>query len=84
MKIPGNDQIEGVSISSDFLTDVKNILFTTKSNLHHSHITGETFGYTHGFCNKKVRENKNTISALAHNLFGFGFLFFLKCFRFGA
>ena len=30
-----------------------------KIHLHHSHVTGEIFGYSHGFCNWKVRENKN-------------------------
>ena len=53
MKILDNDQIQGVPISKNFLTNVK---FNTKANLHHSHITGERYGYTHGFCNRKVRE----------------------------
>ena len=53
MKVLDNDQIQGVPISKNFLTNVK---FNTKANLHHSHITGEIYGYTHGFCNRKVRE----------------------------
>ena len=53
MKILDNDQIQGVPISKKILTNVK---FNTKPNLHHSHITGEIYGYTHGFCNRKVRE----------------------------
>ena len=35
MKIPSNDQLEGVPISRNFLTNGKNILFNTKPNLHH-------------------------------------------------
>ena len=84
MKIPSNDQIRRVPISSNFLTNVKNILFNAKPNLYHSHITGEILGYAHGFCNRKVKENKNAISIIAHNLFGFHFFFFLKGLRFGA
>ena len=57
MKIPNKDQINGLPISSNFSTNIKNILFNTKVNLHHSHITGEIIGYAHGFCNRKVREN---------------------------
>ena len=52
MKLPNNDQIEGMSISGNFLTDFKRELFSTKLNLQHSHITGEIFGYAHDFCNR--------------------------------
>ena len=52
-----------------------------KRHLHHSHITGEIEGYVHVFCNRKVRENKNNISVIAHNLFGSDFFFFLKSIR---
>ena len=37
MKIPNNDQSEGMPISGNFLTYLKNILFNTKLHLHHSH-----------------------------------------------
>ena len=53
-----------------------------KHVIYHSHITGEIIGYSHGFCNRKVRENKNNISVTAHNLFGFDFFFLLKSIRF--
>ena len=46
--------------------------------IHHSHITGEIIDYSHGFSNRNVRENKNNIIVIAHNLFGFDFFFFLK------
>ena len=47
------------------------------------HITGKIIGYAHSFCNQKVRENKNQISVIADNLFGFDFFFFLKGLRLG-
>ena len=50
-------------------------------HIHYSHITGDIIGYAHRFCNRKVRENKNNISVIAHNLFGLDFFFFLKGIR---
>ena len=47
------------------------------------HITGKIIGYAHSFCNQKVRENKNQVSVIADNLFGFDFFFFLKGSRLG-
>ena len=38
---------------------------------------------THSFCNQKVRENKNQISVITHNLFGSDSFFFLKGLRLG-
>ena len=35
-------------------------------------------------CNLKVRENKNQISVIAYNLFGFDFFLFLKGLRLGS
>ena len=58
------------------------ILQNTHS-LHHSHITGEIFGYAHTFCNEKVRENYYRIPVIAHNLFRFDF-FMVKGLRVGA
>ena len=81
MKIPNNQQINGLPISSNSLTNIKNIFFNTKVNLHHSHLTGEIIGCAHGFCNRKVRENKHMISVFAYHLFGFDFFFLLKGIR---
>ena len=36
-------------------------------------MTGKIIGYAHSFCNQKVRENKNIISVIAHNLLRFDF-----------
>ena len=49
-----------------------------KIHLHHSHITGEIFGYSHDFCNWKVKETKSEIPLIAHNLFGFDMFYFIK------
>ena len=32
--------------------------------IHHPHVTGEVIGYTHYFCNKKIRENYSLIPVL--------------------
>ena len=53
-------------------------------HIYHSHISGEILGYSHSYCNFKGRENKKTISVIAHNLFRFDFFFFLKGIRAGS
>ena len=52
-----------------------------KIDLHHSHITGEIFGYSLDFCNWKVEESKNEILLIAQNLFGFDMFCFIKGYR---
>ena len=67
-------------ISDKFFIHVHNQI-KQKLHLHHSHITGEIYGYAHDFCNKKVIEMENPeIPCIAHNLFGFDYWFFLKGF----
>ena len=41
-------------------------------------------GYSHSYCNLKVKENRDKISVFAHNLFRFDLLFFLKGVRTGS
>ena len=79
MNFMENDNVKGPIISSNVLSNV-DCLVHGKTVLYHSHITGDVIGYTHSFCNLKVRENKNQISAIVHNLFGFDF-FSLKSLR---
>ena len=50
----------------------------------HSHVISEVIGYEHDFCNLKVRENKDVISCIAHNSFGFDIYFVLKAIRLSA
>ena len=77
------DKVKGIPISEKFIENIKGIL-NNKRHIHHSHISSETLGYSHSYCNFKVRENKKTITAIAHNLFRFGFFFFLKGIRAGS
>ena len=49
-----------------------------KTNIHHSHITGYIIGYYPSYCNLKVRESRDKISVIAHNLFRFDFFCSLK------
>ena len=41
-------------------------------------------GYSHSYCNFKVRENRGKVSVIAHNLFCFDFFFLLKEIRAGS
>ena len=77
------DEVKGAIISENFLSNV-DYLINGKTMIHHLHITADVIRYAHSFCNLKIRENKNQISVVAHNLCGFDFFFFLKGLRLGA
>ena len=49
------NKVTGIPISKKFLWNLTAILSDTKC-VHHSHITGNIYGYAHIFCNEKVRE----------------------------
>ena len=66
------DNVKGAIFSANLLDNV-NCLIYSENVINHSHITGDIIGDSHSFCNLKVRENKNQISVIAHNLFGFDF-----------
>ena len=69
---PFNGELDSIT-SNKFFTHVHNQI-KQKLHIHHSHITGQIFGYTHDFCNKRVVELQNPeIPCIAHNLFGFDF-----------
>ena len=56
-------------------------LIRGKFYLHHSHITGEIFGYAHDFCNTMlIKRGKCEIPFIAHNFFGFDLFYFLKAY----
>ena len=61
-------------MSKDFIENLKGIM-NKKIHIHQSHINGEIMGYTHSYCNQKVRENKSKVSVIARNLFRFYFFF---------
>ena len=49
------DKVKGIPLSKDFIANVRRILNNTVQ-LHHSHVTGEIIGYTHRYCNQKIKE----------------------------
>ena len=49
------DKVKGIPISEKFIENVKGILYN-EIHIHHSHITGDIIGYSHSYCNLKVRE----------------------------
>ena len=51
------DKVKCTPISETFVENVKGILYN-KTHINHSHITGDIIGYSHSFCNFRVRENK--------------------------
>ena len=67
-------KVKGIPISKNFIANISVILQNTHC-VHHSHITGDTFGYANTFCNEEVRENYYRIPVIAHNLFRFDFFF---------
>ena len=67
-------KVKGIPISKKFIGNISAILKNTHC-LHHSHITGDIFGYAHTFCNEKVRENYYRIPVIAHSLFRFNFFY---------
>ena len=69
------DNLKCTVMSENFFSNVDHIIHGTNV-IHHSHIAGEVIGYARNFCNQKVKENKNQITVIAHNLFGFHFFFF--------
>ena len=56
-------------------------LINFRVHIHRSHVTGKIFGYTHDFCNMKVRENQVEFLCIAHNYLNFDFDFILRGFR---
>ena len=77
-------QSKGISLSEKFIENIKGIL-NNKTHIHHLHISGKILGYSHSYCNLKVRENKKTNqSHIAHKHFHFDFVFFLKAIRAGS
>ena len=82
MNFSETDNVKGPIISANFL-EIVDFLVHRKTLIYHLHITGNVVGYAHSFCNLKVKENKMQTTVIAHNLFGFGFFFFLKGLRLG-
>ena len=78
--VPTN-KVSGIPSSQNFLENLLGITINNQIPIHHSHITGNIIGYSHSYCNWKVRENQYKIPVVSHNLFKFDFFFFLKGLR---
>ena len=70
MKFPQN-KFECETVATNDLSENIHEIINAKVHLHHSHFTGEVIGYALDFCNLKVTQNKDIISCIAHNVFGF-------------
>ena len=51
------DKVKSIPISEKFIENVKGILYN-EIQIHLSHITGDIIGYSHSYCNLRIRENK--------------------------
>ena len=66
--------------TNKFFTNIHRLI-RAKFHLHHSHITGEIFGYAHDFCNTMLVERETCeIPFIAHNFFGFDLFYFMKAY----
>ena len=52
-----------------------------KVHIHHSHVTGKIHGYSHDFCNWKIRENQLFVPLIGHNFLGFDIYYMVKGYR---
>ena len=59
----GESEYETLTTSNFFENIHK--LINVKTHLHHSHITGNIYGYTHEFCNMKLRENSTVLHTIS-------------------
>ena len=71
------DIIYDTITTNKFFVNVHRMI-KVKVHLNNSHVTREILGYTHNFCNLRVRENKIEIPMIAHTLFGFDLYYFIK------
>ena len=80
IQFPVSDLAFDTITTNNFFRYVHRLL-KVKVHLHHSHVTGEIYGYIHDFWNWQVTENETEISILVHNFFGFDAFYFLKGFQ---
>ena len=66
----------------NMFSDISNCFFNGFKVIHHSHITRETYGCAHNFCNKQVREltekSDQYFSCIFHNGLRFDMTFLTK------
>ena len=64
-------------VTENFFSNMINIM-DRKIHLHHSHLTGQIYGYLHSFSNLKVRGNKYFLRLFAQNLLELDLFFAVK------
>ena len=74
MEFRKTEMVKGIPTSEKFMENIKDIL-KNKTQIHHSHISGEVLCYSHSYCNLKVRENKRQVSVISITFFALIFSF---------
>ena len=77
MKFKRTENVEGPIFSATVIDNVKGLINSTNT-IHHSHISHEIIGYAHSYFNLTVRENRDKISVIPHNLFILIFFLFKR------
>ena len=76
---PRSDMAYETITTNNVFANVHSLKF--KFHLHHSHVTGKIFGYSHDFCNTVVIDQiQPDIPLIADNLFNFDLHFFIKAY----
>ena len=73
------DQIKTVT-TDGFMKELYRVV-NYKVHIHHSHVTGNIHGYSHDFCNWKIRENQLFVPLIGHIFLGFGIYYMVKGYR---
>ena len=73
------DEIKTVT-TTGFMKEIYKVV-NFKVHIYHSHVTGKILGYSHDFCNWKVRENQLFVSLIGHNFLGFDIYYMVKEYR---
>ena len=73
------DQIKTVT-TDGFMKELYRVV-NYKVRIHHSHVTGNIHGYSHDFCNWKIRENQLFVPLIGHIFLGFGIYYMVKGYR---
>ena len=73
------DDIKTVT-TNNFMKELYRVV-NYKVHYRHSHVTGEIHGYSHDFCNWKIRENQLFVPLIGHNILGFDIYYMVKGYR---
>ena len=66
--------------TNNFFSNVHRLV-RGKFHLHHSHITGQIYGYAQDFCNTTVTEKSTPENPfVGHNFFGFDLFYYIKAY----